>query len=122
MCRPGPVSPISELRYSLRAPAGVPRGLRIFFRDDQSDFADFRPSRNDIGTRKITGSPERSCGGSDIGKWDYKGTVSYYKPDLFFGSHEFKTGVNYEPGWGYGTKPSPMCINGSGIGASPFRK
>ena len=90
-----------EQTDELRA-AMIPRGLRIFFDADQSDFADGRPSRNDIGTRQITGSPERGCGGSDIGKWDYKGTVSYYKPDLFFGSHEFKTGFNYEPGWGYG--------------------
>jgi hypothetical protein len=78
--------------------AGIPHGFDIYLKPDQSDFADFRPATRDIVTMKRTGT---STGGgvTDFGKYDGKGTVTWYKPDLFFGNHEMKGSFDYARFW-----------------------
>jgi hypothetical protein len=78
--------------------AGIPHGFEIRLKDDQSDWADFRPATRDIVTMKRSGT---STGGgvTDFGKYDGKGTVSWYKPDLFFGNHELKGSFDYSQFW-----------------------
>ena len=78
--------------------AGIPHGFEIFLRPDQSEFADFRPATRDIVTLMRSGT---STGGgvTDFGKYNGKGTLTWYKPDLFLGSHELKGAFDYSHFW-----------------------
>jgi hypothetical protein len=81
--------------------AGVPRGFDVRFIDDLSDFANWRPAFSDQATQKIGGTFAGGPGAGDTGKYDHKFTLSWYRPDLFLGNHEFRMGVGYEPFWKY---------------------
>jgi hypothetical protein len=81
--------------------AGVPRGLGVHLISDLSDFANFRPATSDLVTQKIGGTFAGAPGAGDTGKYDDKFTLSWYRPNLFVGNHEFKMGLGYEPFWKY---------------------
>jgi hypothetical protein len=79
--------------------AGVPGGYAITHTAalNDPDFGGGRPSYRDIATLRQFGSPPS---GGDFGyntHWDYKGKVSWFRPDLFLGNHEFKGGAEYFP-------------------------
>jgi len=87
--------------------ANIPHGFEITFKPDQSDYADFRPATSDIVTLKVAGTPTGGGGLTDFGKYDGKGTLSWYRPDLFLGNHEFKGAFDYSWFWiirGAGTR------------------
>jgi hypothetical protein len=79
--------------------AGVPQGLELthvaVLKDE--DHGGGRPSTFDQVTLKQAGSPTGGGGWTDIWKYHYKGSLSWYKPDLAAGNHEFKTGFEYLP-------------------------
>jgi hypothetical protein len=79
--------------------AGVPGGWEITHTAalNDPDFGGGRPSYRDQVTLYQWGSP---AGGGSFGyntHYNYKGTVSWYRPDLFAGNHEFKGGAEYFP-------------------------
>jgi hypothetical protein len=78
--------------------AGIPHGFDIFLRPDQSEFADFRPATRDIVTLMRSGT-NPGGGVTDFGKYSGKGTVTWYKPDLFLGDHELKGSFDYSQFW-----------------------
>jgi len=79
--------------------ANIPHGFEIALKPDQSAFADFRPATSDIVTLKRAGTPTGGGGLTDFGKYDGKGTLSWYRPDLFLGNHEFKGAFDYSQFW-----------------------
>src|SRR5262249_34845833 len=58
-------------------------------------------SATDLFTKYSTGAPTNE--GQTLRYWrhDVKGTVTYYKPGLLGGNHEFKSGVDFMPNRGY---------------------
>ena len=78
--------------------AGIPHGMEITLRPDQSEFANFAPARRDLVTLKRWGT---STGGgvTDFGKYDGKGTLTWFRPDLFLGDHELKGSFDYSRFW-----------------------
>ena len=87
-----------RIRTDAAKDAGIPHGFEIFLKPDQSEFADFRPATRDIVSMKRTGT---STGGgvTDFGKYDGKGSVTWYKPDLFLGHHELSGSFDYSQFW-----------------------
>src|SRR6266851_739718 len=78
---------------------GVPGGYQITQTAalNDPDFGGGRPSYLDMGTTYRWGSPP---GGGSFGyntHWDFKGNMSWYRPDLLAGNHEFKAGLQYFP-------------------------
>ena len=86
------------------AAAGIPHGLEALLLADE-DHGGGRPAARDIGTQKVWGS---SAGGNiqDTGKHYAKATLNWYRPNLFAGNHEFKTGFDYAPLWSINGTPS----------------
>ena len=57
-------------------------------------------STTDISTQLVSGNFWAADGlDRDMGRIHTKGVVSYYKPDLWGGNHEFKAGVDHLWGW-----------------------
>jgi hypothetical protein len=46
-------------------------------------------------TSRVTGAEADAGTRRDYGRYDTKGTMNWYKSDLFQGNHDFKTGFNY---------------------------
>jgi hypothetical protein len=86
------------------AAQGIPHGWEGLLLSDE-DHGGGRPSARDLGTQKVWGS---AAGGNiqDTGKHYVKGTANWYKPGLFAGNHEFKTGFDYSPLWSINGTPS----------------
>jgi hypothetical protein len=93
-------SNIAEIRHTDAArAAGVPQGLEIrqvgVLRDE--DHGGGRPSTFDQVTLLQAGTPTNGGSWNDIWRYTSKFTLSWYRPDLFAGNHEFKTGVEHSP-------------------------
>jgi len=54
-----------------------------------------KPSTIDQVTSRVTGVDPDAGVHNDYGRYDSRGTMSWYKPELFLGNHDFKTGFNY---------------------------
>jgi hypothetical protein len=54
------------------------------------------PESTDQITSVTSGLEDKAGTQQDLRRWDEKATFSYYKPDLFKGNHDFKTGFNYQ--------------------------
>ena len=60
------------------------------------------PSTVDQVTQRVTGTDIDTGVISNYGRWDSKATLSWYKPELFLGNHDFKAGFNYQVARGDG--------------------
>jgi len=76
--------------------AGVPQGLSITTLSDESHGGG-RPSTIDQVTLLQAGTATGGGSWTNIWKYDYKATLSWFKPDLFLGNHEFKAGFDNQP-------------------------
>jgi carboxypeptidase family protein len=76
--------------------AGVPQGLAITTLTDASHGGG-EPSSFDQVTLNQAGTATGGGSWTNIWKWDYKATLSWFKPDLFLGNHDFKAGFDDAP-------------------------
>jgi hypothetical protein len=92
-------SNIASLVHSKAAEAaGIPEGLQIRMLQDEAHGGG-RPSTFDIVTLKQAGQATSGGSYTDVGKNDAQATLSWFKPDLYAGTHEFKAGLDYSPYW-----------------------
>jgi hypothetical protein len=77
-------------------------------------------STTDISTQLVSGNFWTANGlDRDMGRIHTKGVVSYYKPDLWGGNHEFKAGIDHLWGWwadgdipaGVSSSSHPAAVN-----------
>jgi carboxypeptidase family protein len=76
--------------------AGVSQGLEIVMLSDDSHGGN-RPSTYDQTTLQQAGRATSGGSWNDIWRYTSKATLSWYKPDLFAGNHDFKAGMEYTP-------------------------
>ena len=76
--------------------AGVPQGLEIRMVQDESHGGG-RPSRFDLTSLWQDGQGVNGGAWNDIWRYTSKVTATYFKPDFFFGNHEFKGGFENTP-------------------------
>jgi hypothetical protein len=90
-------SQIAEIRHTDAArTAGVPQGLEIRILSDE-DHGGGRPSTFDQVTLRQAGTATGGGNWEDIWRYTSKFTLSWYKPDLLAGNHEFKAGAETTP-------------------------
>jgi hypothetical protein len=53
--------------------------------------------RSDIFTQRVWGESFSAGDTRDEVRWEYKGALTWYKPNWAYGNHEFKAGVDYIP-------------------------
>jgi carboxypeptidase family protein len=76
--------------------AGVPEGYVLTMLSDASH-AGNSPSIFDLTTGYESGRTLAGGQLSDIHRWDTSANLSWFRPNLFLGNHEFKAGFEYEP-------------------------
>jgi hypothetical protein len=78
--------------------SGKPPNIRLTVTNAE-EYGGGRPSTFDRITRRVEGTPPRGGNYADIWRYTTKGTLSWFRPDLLAGNHEFKAGIEHQPEW-----------------------